>query len=466
MTSETRTFEAFVPLSNWLKGYDRYRQVFDKTSLPSSTYPGVFYVLDIQGPHEHRAFALAKTRSLIQRLGVPGDRLVRLEARLPIGSDPSSHAAPNTFTGTGMGWRWPSSCLPITAHGWVNEDDSTTPAPHETITAAAFALPNLALNDWADCVPRTFSVLPIAQACNANCAFCFSKASMSDAIVPDKLDLAAIAHWSARAREAGAERAVITGGGEPTLLPLAVMASLLDTLRADFKSILLITNGARLVQDAQRHGEEHAVTLLRAWKEAGLSRLALSRHGTTAEQDASLMGLAVPGHRVMSLCQAAGLPTRQIAVIQKKGVAQPADVEAYLRRSASEGNAQVCFKELYVSALSENPWANSKENQYAQKHQVPLSMVIDTLATLGFTLSHRLPWGSPVYQGIIDNQVMQVAAYTEPSVGWERTHGVVRSWNWMINGECLASLEDPASRLPAPRITPVCRKAIPVALHV
>jgi len=42
---------------------------------------------------------------------------------------------------------------------------------------------------------------------------------------------------------------------------------------------------------------------------------------------------------------------------------------------------------------------------------------------------------------------VQVAAYTEPSVGWERAHGLVRSWNLMADGTCLASLEDPASAL-------------------
>ena len=30
-------------------------------------------------------------------------------------------------------------------------------------------------------------------------------------------------------------------------------------------------------------------------------------------------------------------------------------------------------------------------------------------------------------------------------VGWERTHGVVRSWNLLADGQCLASLEDPSS---------------------
>jgi hypothetical protein len=37
---------------------------------------------------------------------------------------------------------------------------------------------------------------------------------------------------------------------------------------------------------------------------------------------------------------------------------------------------------------------------------------------------------------------MRVAAYTEPSLFWERSRGLARSWNVMSDGTCLASLED------------------------
>jgi len=44
-------------------------------------------------------------------------------------------------------------------------------------------------------------------------------------------------------------------------------------------------------------------------------------------------------------------------------------------------------------------------------------------------------------------QTFSIAAYTEPSVVWERTNAarLARSWNLMASGECLASLEDASS---------------------
>jgi hypothetical protein len=42
-------------------------------------------------------------------------------------------------------------------------------------------------------------------------------------------------------------------------------------------------------------------------------------------------------------------------------------------------------------------------------------------------------------------RVLRVAAYTEPSVFWERSRGMCRSWNLMADGTCYANLETAAS---------------------
>ncbi|WP_155798490.1 hypothetical protein [Sorangium cellulosum] len=61
--------------------------------------------------------------------------------------------------------------------------------------------------------------------------------------------------------------------------------------------------------------------------------------------------------------EARGLRTRAICALQRGGVDDAAKVRAYLERSAEEGFQEVCFKELYISSLSENPWAPSAANQ-------------------------------------------------------------------------------------------------------
>ena len=56
-----------------------------------------------------------------------------------------------------------------------------------------------------------------------------------------------------------------------------------------------------------------------------------------------------------------------------------------------------------------------------------------------------LPWGAPVYDVFVHGRPIRIAAYTEPSLFWERTRGIARSWNIMADGRCLASLEDRGS---------------------
>ncbi|HSO32347.1 MAG TPA: hypothetical protein VLT33_07525, partial [Labilithrix sp.] len=83
-------------------------------------------------------------------------------------------------------------------------------------------------------------------------------------------------------------------------------------------------------------------------------------------------------------------------------------------------------------------------------HQVALPVVLEWAARSGFVLEKRLPWGAPVFTGTTSGKAMRVAAYTEPSLFWERTHGIARSWNVMADGTCFASLEDRRSLVAPP----------------
>ena len=163
------------------------------------------------------------------------------------------------------------------------------------------------------------------------------------------------------------------------------------------------------------------------------------------------MGLKVDTTTVCRIALDVGLPVREICVLQKGGVETPEDVKQHLERAARDGMDEICFKELCVASLSENPLAGAKENAYCETHQVPLSMVIQALGDLGFTQQGELPWGSPYFEGLAGGKTLRVAAYTEPSTGWERHNKLVRSWNLMSDGTCMASLEDPASRLSCQR---------------
>src|SRR5438105_4831949 len=69
---------------------------------------------------------------------------------------------------------------------------------------------------WHACGFLTCSVLPVRSACNCRCPFCFSKSSIS-ALERDEVAGLDLDRYFAFARERGATRLVVTGGGEPLL---------------------------------------------------------------------------------------------------------------------------------------------------------------------------------------------------------------------------------------------------------
>lgn len=435
----TAAFIAFAPLSNWTRGFDRYAMRYTKGLIPESSYPDSFYMMK-EG--DDLMPALTKTKSLIARLNIEGDKVVAMRSTLPMGA---AGMQPNAHTGTGIGWRWPHPWIPLSQFGLASESGSFRPMRHEALTAMAYTLKQKSLAAWRDCAPRTFSVLPIAKACNASCAFCFSKASVSELARQEPPDESLWLEWAKLARQRGASRAVITGGGEPGLLGWDALERLARVLSSELGNVLMITNGSQFAELPPR--ELH--TRLAGLAESGLSRIAISRHGTDDASDERIMHLRVDAAKVAHAVREGPHPIglRSICVLQQGGVDSPEQVAKYLLRMAREGFNEVCFKELYVSALSENPWAPSTYNLFCESNQIPLSTVVSALESLGFVERDKLPWGSPVFEGTIDGSPMRVAAYTEPSVGWERSHQMVRSWNLMADGTCFASLEDPASRL-------------------
>src|SRR5262245_3404933 len=84
---------------------------------------------------------------------------------------------------------------------WMSTPERMTPMP-----------------DWTACRFLSCSVLPVRVACNLSCPFCFSKSSVSalwhERTDWQRLDLDGYYRF---AREHGATRLVITGGGEPLL---------------------------------------------------------------------------------------------------------------------------------------------------------------------------------------------------------------------------------------------------------
>jgi hypothetical protein len=194
---------------------------------------------------------------------------------------------------------------------------------------------------------------------------------------------------------------------------------------------------------------------LNDYARAGLRVLAISRHHHDDDASATLMSLRTDVGRVARAWQKGRaswpqLRFRLTCVLQQGGVEDMAGLEAYVNWAASLGVPEICFKELYVSTSVESFYYRHAANEWSHAHQVPLSLVLEFAERHRFAEVARLPWGAPVFRGEWRGRTIQIAAYTEPSLFWERARGVARSWNLMSDGRCLVSLEDRASEIALP----------------
>ena len=427
-------------LSNFARGFDKYSRTYSKAGIAESTFADRFFLLR----REDLAIGLAKAERLLQRLQLPGNRLIALETRV----DPTA-LRPNLQTGLGEFIEQPWIHL-IAVHDVQQTDSGLQLAPLEIEAAASLSLQLLQPNfhAYSALQPRTFSILPIAQGCQAACPFCFSEASVSAEQEQLRLGLETIKSFALAAKTRGASRFVITGGGEPGLVPHPRLTELIRTGTASLGKGVLITNGHHL----GKLSESNRAAALRDYHAAGLQVLAISRHHHDDRASEQLMKLHTPVADIARTWQAGraewpGLQLRLTCVLQRGGIDSRESLAAYVAWAAALGVREICFKELYVSTSVESVYHTFAANAWSREHQVPLSLVLDFAREQRFVEVSRLPWGAPIFRGTMNGQPLQIAAYTEPSLYWERTQGIARSWNLMADGRCLASLEDRASEI-------------------
>jgi hypothetical protein len=422
-------------LSNLVRGYDKYARTYDKSRIAESTFTDRFFLL----PISELGIGIAKARHLPGKTGLAGDRLIALE----------THASPDALRPnlrTGLGRYLEQGFITVDRVHLVEESGQLRPVTIEEALAQSLCLHSPRLPAYSELAPRTVSVLPVARACPARCPFCFSKSSVSVEVAPDAVDWERVTQVFRTARERGAIRAVITGGGEPTLLKEDDLLRLVRAAAALFPKVVLITNGYRL----GRLPTEACAQALQRLATAGLTVLSISRHHFRADENDNLMSLKTGSDRVAAAWAQSGLPglaLRWICVLQRGGVEDRTTLEQYLDWACSTGAREVCFKELYVASSVESEYFDRQANEWSAVHQVPLGLVINHAKQAGWELKEKLPWGAPVFEGAWRGSPLRVAAYTEPSVLWERTNGICRSWNLMADGRCLASLEDRRSEV-------------------
>lgn len=419
-------------LSNFARGYDKYKKQYSKKAIHQSTFPKQFFLLD----KAELSIGIKKAQRLVEKLGLINDSLIVLSTRLPNNRLRRDHES-------GVAQYVAQNYIDLEALYEVNHDDSLRPLRIEDAMAKSLNVLGQTLLPWHCLKPRSISLLPIAMACQVSCEFCFSKASVSSDFKGKINNWHRIDLILDEALKAGAERAVITGGGEPTLLEQEQLHELIQKCSSNFQTVVLISNAYALYC----MGAKKRLKTLLNWRDAGLSVLAISRHSHDNSKNKRIMGLETGADTVAQTIAEnydafTGFTLRFICVLQKKGVCTVNDVEDYLTWSIQQGVSQVNFKELYVSTSNESVYSGLEANDYSAKHQVSLRVIDDFVEKHQWNEIAKLPWGAPIYKGLWLGKEMQIAAYTEPSVYWERVNGIARSWNVMSDGRVLASLED------------------------
>lgn len=278
---------------------------------------------------------------------------------------------------------------------------------------------------WNACRFLTCSVLPVRVACNLRCKFCFSKSSIS-ALRHERADWQRlpVAEYYRWAKDRGANRLVITGGGEPLLRPADVL-HLVRLGREYFSEMTCFTNGSFLTPE-----------LSKQLQDAGLSYLCYSRHHHDDTSNLALMGKGAPTLDAF-FTAAAGLKVRATCVMAEGFIDTTETVWAYIDALRRYGVKEFTFKHTYV-AYEESLFSGSAEDKWAAAHKIEF----DPFEGQG-QIMHSLPWGPAIRR--IDG--VQVCYYREPTPAWERRNGICRSSNLLSDGKIYASLEDQRSLL-------------------
>ncbi|VAW71227.1 hypothetical protein MNBD_GAMMA10-332 [hydrothermal vent metagenome] len=205
-------------LSNFLLAYNKYSRTYDKNNIKLSSYPDVFFLLD----RSVLNIGIDKNARLLKKLNYANNRLIVIETQLE-----STELIDNALTGTGLGRYIESSSIEVSAVFSVDKDELVEVRIEDAL-AQAYHVVKSVFPDYSELIPRTVSILSVARGCQASCEFCFSSASISKDQKQTNVDFERIQYVLNEAKLAGAERAVITGGGEPGLLPAERLTRLRD----------------------------------------------------------------------------------------------------------------------------------------------------------------------------------------------------------------------------------------------
>lgn len=148
---------------------------------------------------------------------------------------------------------------------WIDPDGRLEAERIEEVAGLSLRLQS-ENDEFSSLRPRSVSILPIAQGCQAACPFFFSHASISADQAQATLDLGRIEEVLDESVARGAERAVLTGGGEPTLVARDKLLRMVEACGRRSSKVVLITNGYAW----SRLGDRQRLETMARYRDAGL----------------------------------------------------------------------------------------------------------------------------------------------------------------------------------------------------
>lgn len=422
-------FSYITVLSNWLLGYDRYKKIYSKNNISQSTFKNKFFILDQNQLHIglNKAIQLLNKIENKEHLIIPNNKIIKINTII---HNPHKHI-------DNRGYFIDKNFINVHSVE-IFSDNIWNKISIEDLNSIAFDTTNLI--PYNKLKPITLSFLPVGYACQAKCKFCFSDSSISIENIKKISDFSSLEQWCILAKSQGANRFVITGGGEPSLFGIDNIINTLHISKKYFNKNIMISNGLFIDKNI------HIISTL---AENGLDILSLSLHHYDENKNFDIMQLNTKVIKNLQLIKQLQVKPiiRLVCVLQKNGIDSKEEIEKYINFALDNNISQICFKELYVASTNESLYSSSKENKYCIENQIPLQILIDYCEEKKLQQISILPWGSPIFRLYSNSKYIDIAAYTEPSVGWERSNGICRSWNYMSDESCYATLEDKNSLL-------------------
>lgn len=412
--------------SNLIKAFDKYTLTYDKSKLDGLTYKEL-YVFELKDLKQIKV----KYEQILKKYGKKNDYLVLLTTN-------DIEYVPNDRTGTGIGYyhKYHPTKMKINSICTLELEELLV----EDVISDSYLM-NYDSDDFVHynkIRPRSISFLPIAIGCNASCPFCFSKNSISLVAKQKLIPIGKLKPFYEKAKELGVTRSVITGGGEPSLVKKERLYEYISFMKEYVDRVIMISNG----QVYTKGTKEETIHHLKELESSGLDVLSISRHGYNNEVNTKIMYLDTNTEQILEVQDELDrLKVRLICVLQNGGVENIETLEKYLDFASKYKVKEINFKELYVSTSNESVFYDKDGNEFCRENQVPLQMVINYLKEKSAIKVAELPWGSPIYELEHKGHKIQIACYTEPSVFWEQTNRIARSWNILSDGRCYGSLE-------------------------